>query len=329
VIITQPGIAKHYASPLVESLRNAGFGETPVLTFPAGERYKNLATVTRLCDGLYNAVRTIDRKTLLIALGGGIVGDIAGFVAAIYLRGLDYVQIPTTLLAMVDSSVGGKTGVDFHAGKNLIGAFHQPRLVIIDTETLKTLPLRERRAGMAEVVKYGVIRDPELLELLTQRGEAMTQNPADLGYIVQRSCEIKAEVVAADEYETTGLRAILNYGHTVGHALESVTQYRRYKHGEAVAIGMMAAACIGEQVGVTPPEVRTSLKAALTAQQLPTVYPADIDIETILPLLGRDKKAEAGKAKFVLARRLGDVTLWGDVSDEAIWAGITKAMAAE
>jgi 3-dehydroquinate synthase len=325
VIISQPIIATQYASRLIESLREAGFGETPVLMFPAGERYKTLATVTRLCDGLYNCVNTIDRKTVVIALGGGVVGDVAGFVSAIYLRGLDYVQIPTTLLAMVDSSVGGKTGVDFHAGKNLVGAFHQPRVVLIDTETLKTLPARERRAGMAEVVKYGIIRDPELLTYITECGEREVQKSDATAHIVKRSCEIKAEVVSEDEFETTGLRAILNYGHTIGHALEAATGYKRYKHGEAVAIGMVAAACIGEEQSVTPPDVLPTLLAALKVQGLPTALPADVDPTTLIELSGRDKKAEAGRAKFVLARKIGDVQLYSDVTETAIRAGLRRA----
>jgi 3-dehydroquinate synthase len=325
VIITQPAISKQYAAPLIESLRQAGFDETPVLTFPAGEKYKTLATVTQLCDGLYNLVSPVDRKTVIIALGGGVVGDVAGFVAAIYLRGLDYVQIPTTLLAMVDSSVGGKTGVDFREGKNLVGAFHQPRVVLIDTDTLNSLPARERRAGMGEVVKYGLIRDPELLSFVTGHGERLTQKPDAVAHIIRRSCEIKADVVGADEYETTGLRAILNYGHTIGHALEAATGYKRFKHGEAVAIGMIAAAYIGEEQGVTPPMVRAATLAALRAQGLPTDMPADVDPIALMKLLGRDKKAEAGRARFVLARKVGEVELRSDVTGAAIRDGLRRA----
>lgn len=325
VIITQPGIGKLYAAPLIESLRQAGFDETPVLTFSAGEKYKTLATVTQLCDGLYNLVSPVDRKTVIIALGGGVVGDVAGFVAAIYLRGLDYVQVPTTLLAMVDSSVGGKTGVDFREGKNLVGAFHQPRVVLIDTDTLSSLPARERRAGMGEVVKYGLIRDPELLSFVTGHGERLIQKPDAVAHIIRRSCEIKADVVSADEYETTGLRAILNYGHTIGHALESVTAYKRFKHGEAVAIGMIAAAYIGEEQGMTPPMVRAATLAALRAQGLPTSMPADVDPISLMKLLGRDKKAEAGRARFVLARRIGEVELRNDVTGAAIRDGLRRA----
>lgn len=325
VIITQPKIAGLWGWRLADSLALAGFERPPLLTFPAGERYKNLKTVGKLCQGLYDLTPAIDRKTLILALGGGVVGDVAGFVAAIYLRGLDYVQVPTTLLAMVDSSVGGKTGVDFQEGKNLVGAFHQPRAVCIDTAALTTLSVRERRAGMGEIIKYGVIREPEILPLLSEK-EITQKDAATLTDLIYRSCAIKAEIVTKDEYETTGLRAILNYGHTVGHALESATNYRRYKHGEAIAIGMMAAAAIGEIHGVTPPDVRPTIEAALKAQKLPTTFPADIDLENVMPLMARDKKAEGGKAKFVLARSLGDVALYSDVEEAAIREGIRRVV---
>jgi 3-dehydroquinate synthase len=329
VIITQPPIAKAWGEPLRRSLTEAGFGDAPVLTFPAGERHKHLRTVQALCDGLYNLPAAVDRKTMVVALGGGVVGDVAGFVASIYLRGLDYVQIPTTLLAMVDSSVGGKTGVDFRAGKNLVGAFHQPRAVVIDTDVLATLPARERRAGMGEVVKYGVIRDPELeMRVIARAAAIKALEPEDIAYIVRRSCEIKAEVVAADEFETTGLRAILNFGHTIGHALESATNYRRYKHGEAISIGMVAAAAIGEAHGVTPATVRPTLTGALRAHGLPTALPADVPHDDLLNLAGRDKKAEAGRARFVLARRLGEVALYADVEEWAVRAGLRTVTAA-
>ncbi|MDX1933845.1 MAG: 3-dehydroquinate synthase [Capsulimonadales bacterium] len=325
VIITQPKIAQGLGAALANTLHREGYGPIPILTFPSGERYKTLRTVERLCDGLYALEPAIDRKTLVIALGGGVVGDVAGFVASLYLRGLDYVQVPTTLLAMVDSSVGGKTGVDFRAGKNLIGAFHQPRAVWIDTRALSTLPPREFRAGLAEVIKYGVIADPALAEMLSREAEGILERDSALiGEIVRRSCEIKAEVVTRDEFETTGLRAILNYGHTIGHALEAVTQYRRYKHGEAVAIGMMAAARIGEVYGRTPPEIGDRLQALLDRYRLPTTLPEDILPETLVPLLGRDKKAEAGRARFVLARDWGNVELVSDVDEATILAGLRR-----
>ncbi|MBC8140973.1 MAG: 3-dehydroquinate synthase, partial [Armatimonadetes bacterium] len=244
VIVSQPGIIKHYGQMVTDSLSNAGFDVDAIL-FSAGERYKNLRTLESLYGKLYNLTPAIDRKTLIIALGGGVVGDVAGYLAASYLRGLDYVQVPTTLLAMVDSSVGGKTGIDFAQGKNLVGAFHQPRAVVVDTDTLSTLPKRELVAGFGEVIKYGVISDPSLLTRTRDIGYDRAYE-AFVNYAIRRSCEIKADVVTRDEYETTGLRASLNFGHTVGHALESATFYKRYKHGEAIAIGMVSAACIGE-----------------------------------------------------------------------------------
>ncbi len=319
VVITQPRIDALWGDPLRKSLLGAGFDSPDTVTFPAGERFKTLTTMARLCDKLYNLSATVDRKTLIIALGGGVVGDVAGFVAASYLRGLDYVQVPTTLLGMVDSSVGGKTGVDFRDGKNLVGAFHQPRCVIADIDTLKTLPRRELRSGMGEVVKYGVIRDPSLL-LPEMLDLAQTERVRD---VVKRSCEIKAAVVSADEREETGLRAILNYGHTVGHALESATCYRRYKHGEAVAIGMAAAACIGDVAGITPSAVRDTVIASCRAQGLPTRRPAEIPAEVLFDLMLRDKKAEGGSARFVLARDLGDVELMGGISEKTVRAGLS------
>lgn len=329
VIVSQPPIAKYYEQPVADSLKNAGFAVDTV-QFPAGERYKNLRTLEKLYGALYELKPAIDRKTTLIALGGGVVGDVVGFLAATYLRGLDYVQIPTTLLAMVDSSVGGKTGIDYRAGKNLVGAFHQPRAVIADTETLATLPKREMTAGLAEIIKYGVISDPEIL----QRGifkpyglisrHILRHDDADVPFLVRRSCEIKAEVVTQDEYEMTGMRAILNFGHTIGHAVESATHYRRYKHGEAVAIGMIAAACIGDVIGITPEGVRERLYIACEYARLPLALPTDVSDDDLIALLGRDKKSENGVAKFVLARAIGDVVTGVVVEESAIRKGLTK-----
>ncbi len=312
VVITQPPIARHWSEPLLSSLQAAGL-DVSVISYPAGERHKQLPAIARLYERLYN-LPGIDRKTLLVALGGGVVGDMVGFVAATYLRGLDYVQVPTTLLAMVDSSVGGKTGVDFREGKNLVGAFYQPRLVLADTRTLSTLPVRERRSGLSEVVKYGVIREPTLLE--TAQGD-------DWEAMVERSCAIKAEVVGGDEREESGLRAILNFGHTIGHALEGATNYRRYKHGEAIAIGMVSAALIGEEAGVTPSEVTARLRTVLTAVGLPVNLPEDIDDAALIELTGRDKKAAGGVARYVLAQGLGSVSLQ-DVTEAVVVAGLAR-----
>jgi 3-dehydroquinate synthase len=320
VIVSQPPIARHFGSYLQQGLAPQ-FGEVPLLTFPSGEHHKNLKTVQAICKELYDLSPAIDRKTLIIALGGGVVGDVVGFVASLYLRGLDFVQIPTTLLAMVDSSVGGKTGVDFYEGKNLLGAFHQPRAVLIDTKTLCTLPRREYNAGMTEVIKYGVIRDPQLLTDVQQESVYSASDPTS---IIRRSCEIKADVVVKDEFETLGLRAILNYGHTVGHAIEAFTAYKRFKHGEAIAIGMMAAARIGEEYGITPPDIAEKIATLLQKYELPDTLPSDILPEMLTPLLGRDKKAEGGRAKFVLARQWGSVELISGIEEATILAGLRR-----
>lgn len=304
VVITQPPVAHHHEARLKNALERAGFS-AQIVCFEDGEQHKTLATVERLYDVLYAA--RADRGTLVIALGGGVVGDVAGFVAATYNRGLPYVQVPTTLLAMVDSSVGGKTGVDFAHGKNLIGAFYQPRLVLADTDTLRTLPDREMRAGLAEVVKYGAIRDPDLLPNLggvLAKGELAEQHLTD---VIERSCRIKADVVAGDEREESGLRAILNFGHTVGHALEAATGYVRFRHGEAVAAGMVAAACIGEAASVTAPEARRAIAESVRALGLPAALPGDVSRDNILSLLSLDKKAHGGRARWVLLRTLGEV----------------------
>lgn len=309
VVLSQPGIFRRWGQQVLASLEAAGL-QVNSLCYPAGEHHKNLRMIGRLYEGLYELTPALDRKTLLIALGGGVVGDMVGYVAATYLRGLDYLQVPTTLLAMVDSSVGGKTGVDFREGKNLVGAFHQPRAVVIDPNVLTTLPRREVRAGLAEVVKYGVIQDPELLCYITRQAKLLQDiDPEAIAHVVARSCQLKAEVVTADEREETGLRAILNFGHTIGHALEGATHYRRYKHGEAVAIGMVSAALIGEEAGVTPKEVTVALREALEALGLPQALPTDISDEALLALTARDKKAVVGEARFVLVEALGTVRL--------------------
>ena len=324
VIVTQPRIASLWGEALLRSLRASGL-DPELVSFPDGERFKTLRTLSALYRALYDL--RADRQTLIAALGGGVVGDVAGFLAASYLRGLDYVQVPTTLLAMVDSSVGGKTGIDYRDGKNLIGAFHQPRAVLADIDTLATLPAREVRSGLAEVVKYGIIRAPEFLEYLEREADAVRRLDAGvMAEIVRRSCAIKAEVVAGDEREETGLRAILNFGHTIGHALESATRYRRFRHGEAIAIGMVSAACIGETAGVTPAEVRRTIARAIRAQGLPVAIPEGLAAVAapadLLGLLSLDKKARSGAARFVLARAIGDVALADRIPDATVVAGL-------
>jgi len=321
VILSHPRLAERYAPPMVAGLTAQGV-PVRVVTLPPGERHKNLRTVARLYDALLDA--GVDRKSLLITLGGGVLGDLGGFVAATYLRGIPFIQVPTTLLAQVDASVGGKTGVDLPRGKNLVGAFYQPRAVLIDTDTLRTLPARELRSGLAEVVKYGIISDREFFARMTvEMPRLLRREPSALAAAIVRSCEIKAEVVGEDETEQ-GQRAILNFGHTVGHALETVTNYRRYKHGEAVAIGMVSAALIGEEMGVTPPEVTQAIADALTRAKLPTVFPADVPAEPITEAMRRDKKTVAGQLNFVLAERIGRIRLVGDVPPSAVHAALDR-----
>jgi len=320
-VLSHPHLAARYAQPLLTGLKERGV-PAHLLTLPPGERHKNLATVARCYEALIEA--RIDRKGLLVTLGGGVPGDLGGFVAATYLRGISFVQIPTTLLAQVDASIGGKTGVDLARGKNLVGAFHQPRAVLIDTDTLNTLPARELRSGLAEVVKYGIIHDRAFFEhLLSAMPRLLRREPHALAEVIVRSCEIKAAVVGQDETEQ-GIRAILNFGHTVGHALEAVTSYRRYKHGEAIAIGMVSAALIGEEVGITPPDVTAAIITALNASKLPTLFPADVATEPLMEAMGRDKKSIGGKLQFVLAERLGSVLLADDVPPSAVKAALER-----
>lgn len=320
-IVTHPGLRLAYADPLASRLMELGVSVTTV-SIPPGERYKTLNTVARLYDAFIQA--RLDRKGVVIAVGGGVLGDIAGFAAATYLRGIRIVQAPTTLLAQVDSSVGGKTGVDLRAGKNLVGAFHQPSLVVIDPATLVTLPPRELRSGLAEVIKYGIIYDASFFaEIAKSMPSLLRRERAPLLRLIARSCQIKAEVVAQDETEQ-GIRVILNYGHTVGHALESITEYRRYKHGEAISIGMVFASLLGEVLGVTPPSMTESICRILAAANLPIVFPHDIGANLVLAAAQRDKKTESGRLRFVLARSLGDVTVHNDVPAAAVVEAIER-----
>jgi len=314
-IISDRNVAPHFAERVQTALARAGF-ETILIKLPAGESAKSLASVQSCYDQL--ARHRLERKSFIVALGGGVVGDLAGFVAATYLRGIPFVQVPTTLLAQVDSSVGGKVGVNLAAGKNLVGAFHQPRLVVCDLATLETLPPREYRAGLAEVIKYGIIRDPALFEQLEHDLPALLERvPKTLAPIVARCCEIKAEVVGQDETEG-GLRAILNFGHSIGHALEAISKYGKYLHGEAISIGQVAAAEISSTVaGLTPQEVdrirRLFVRAGL---------PAELKLNSkqrqeLFDAMRLDKKVAGGKVHFVLARKLGTV-IWGEPVPDAL-----------
>jgi 3-dehydroquinate synthase len=319
VVLSSPAIARRYGMAARASLEAAGFRIHMALT-PAGERSKTLASVSRLYGALYD--QAADRRTVVVALGGGVVGDMAGFVAATYARGLDFVQVPTTLLAQVDSSVGGKTGVNFgsaqNSAKNLIGAFHQPRLVVIDPDTLGTLPLRERRSGLAEVIKYGIIGDKDFFALLEcEMAGLLDLSSPHLEHVLAHSCALKARVVELDEHEG-GLRAILNFGHTVGHALEALTQYRTYTHGEAIAVGMVSAALVGEEVGVTQPDDTAALTALLRAAGFVVRLDPAHSVDEVTRLLAWDKKSVGGSARFVLMEEIGRATPGHQVSEAAI-----------
>ena len=321
VIISSPEIAALYGKAASESLSAAGFRTETVLV-AAGEKSKSLD----LAQELYTALHRLsaDRKTVVVALGGGVIGDLAGFAAATYTRGLDFVQVPTTLLAQVDSSVGGKTGVNFGSAKNLVGAFHQPRLVVIDPDTLGTLPERERRSGLAEVLKYGIIADSAFAALLRREmPKLLDLTSPELEYVLAHSCAIKARVVEQDERED-GLRAILNFGHTVGHALESVTRYQAYTHGEAIALGMVSAALIGEEADVTRPEDTAYLVSLIQSAGFAVPLDPAHSIEEIVRLLAWDKKSVGGAARFVLMEEVGRATPGHVVSDTMLHAALLR-----
>jgi 3-dehydroquinate synthase len=300
--------------------RKAGAERTPIL-IEDGERYKNLNTVARVLDALVKV--HADRSTVVIAIGGGVIGDVVGFAAATYLRGVPVVHVPTTLLAQVDSAIGGKTGVNHPSGKNLIGAFHAPSLVVADPVVLETLPRREFRAGLYEVIKYGVIAEPSLLDRLRATLPAIFAREGNaVAPLVSASCRIKAAVVAADERES-GPRRILNFGHTVGHALEAVTKYKRFRHGEAIGYGMLAALAIGVARGVTPKSLGEEIDALITQLgPLPSV--ADISTKEVLAAMTLDKKVVNGTLHFIAASDRGKTVELTDVSEKEIKTALKK-----
>ena len=321
LLISNPDIFQHYGEICLKSLENAGF-ETFTHLIPAGETYKNLQSLQKIYDSALE--NYLERSSTLVALGGGVIGDMTGFAAATWLRGINFVQVPTSLLAMVDASVGGKTGVNHPKDKNLIGAFYQPKLVLIDPDVLKTLPEREFRAGMAEVIKYGIIWDADLFNQLEQ-AEGLDSfeniNQELLQTILVRSAQAKADVVSQDEKEA-GLRAILNYGHTIGHAVESLTNYEQFVHGEAVAIGMVAAGKIATQMGLWTEKEANLQDVLITKTGLPTKIPSELDIDAILEIIKSDKKVKAGKVRFILPTQIGKVTITDQVTAEVIKAAI-------
>ncbi len=301
-VVTNPVVGGYYLEPVKSALADAGY-DTYVVEIPDGEEYKNFETLKSIYDSLIEF--GFYRSSLIVALGGGVVGDIAGFAAATYLRGIPFVQVPTTLLAQVDSSVGGKTGINHEKGKNLIGAFYQPGFVLIDTATLDTLPEREYLSGLAEIAKYGVVLDGNLFDFMSANaGRLLDRDKESLLTVIKRSCSIKASIVEKDEREA-GLRAVLNYGHTIGHAVETLTCYKRYTHGEAVAIGMAQAAKFSESMGFSGKAETEKIIGLLKALHLPVEIPFFRQSEYIDALL-HDKKAREGGINFVFNRGIGD-----------------------
>ena len=318
-LITDSNVGRHYAKAALKALADSGF-EAVLITVPAGEKSKSLALVGQCHDQL--AAHRLERQSFIVALGGGVVGDLAGFVAATYLRGIPFVQVPTTLLAQVDSSVGGKTGVNLKAGKNLVGAFYQPQLVLCDLEVLRKLPQREFVSGLAEVVKYGVIYDAVLFaQLERQLPKLLRRDPMTLVNVIARCCEIKADIVGQDETEG-GLRAILNFGHTIGHAIENSSGYGKYLHGEAIAIGQVAAAKLSQQVLGLPSGEVARIERLLVQAGLPVKIKLNAPLrKKMMAAMKLDKKVSGGEIKFVLAAKIGKV-VWGQKVPGALIDGV-------
>jgi 3-dehydroquinate synthase len=312
-IVSDDNVGALFAQPLVKSLTSTGF--KPVLiTVPPGEQSKTLSKVEGICNRMSEA--GLDRSSFLVALGGGMVGDLGGFVAAIYHRGIPYLHVPTTLLAQADSSIGGKTAVNLATGKNLIGAWHQPALVISDVDTLATLPAREWKQGFAEIIKHAIIRDAAMFEMLHHFDRK------DLAALVRRNIEIKAAIVAADERETKGERVLLNFGHTVGHAIERAGEYRDFLHGEAVGLGMVAACEISMRKAGLPETERERIVRTLQAFDLPTRLPANFPRDKILEAIRFDKKFEDQALRFVVTSAVGSARVATDVTMEDIATAI-------
>lgn len=316
-IITDSNVGPKYADSAVRSLKMAGFVPS-VITVPAGETAKSLKVVGECYDQL--AMKRLERKSFVVALGGGCVGDLAGFVASTYLRGIPFVQVATTLLAQVDSSVGGKVGINLKAGKNLVGSFHQPRVVLCDLDVLSTLPDREYRAGLAEVVKYGAIRDSEFFKKLSKDLEKiLKRDETTLSTVVSRCCAIKAEVVGEDEFETTGIRALLNFGHTIGHGIEAYSGYGEYLHGEAISVGMVAAAKLSSRLLQFPESEVEQIRDLLDRIGLPTrIKLTPRKREALFDAMKLDKKVASGELKFVLLQALGQAVSGQRVPDAEI-----------
>ncbi len=314
MVLSNTTVAPLYLAQLTATLEAGGVAVASVV-LADGEAYKNWETLNLIFDALLT--RRAERKTTLIALGGGVIGDMTGFAAASYQRGVPFIQVPTTLLSQVDSSVGGKTGINHPLGKNMIGAFYQPKLVLADTDTLTTLPARELSAGLAEVIKYGLIWDAEFLAWLEANMDRLRAlDQAAISHAIHRSCEIKAQVVGEDEREG-GIRAILNLGHTFGHAIETGMGYGNWLHGEAVAAGMVMAAQTSQRLGWLSEADVARTRALIRAAGLPDVAP-DLGVATWLDYMGHDKKVEGGKMRFVLLKKLGEAVITADVPTDVL-----------
>ncbi|MDZ4383603.1 MAG: 3-dehydroquinate synthase, partial [Thermodesulfovibrionia bacterium] len=313
-IVSNKTVFPLYKDLILKSISECGL-KPEVFLVPDGEEYKDILWASYLYGQLLKA--RFDRDSLLVAFGGGVVGDLTGFVASTYMRGIKYIQVPTTLLAQVDSSVGGKTGVNHELGKNMIGTFYQPSLVLVDVDTLKTLPQKEFSAGIAEIIKYGVIADKGLFDFLEANIKDIFSLGDSLIDVIKRSCEIKADMVSRDERES-GLRAILNFGHTIGHAIETATGYTRFLHGEAIAIGMCAAARIAVRMGIFQGKDAERIKNLVELYKLPSTMPDNINISDINNAMEVDKKVKAGKIRFILPESIGKVRIEDNVDREII-----------
>jgi 3-dehydroquinate synthase len=320
-IISDTNVAPLFGERIAKSLASAGFQPT-LITIPAGEQSKTLEEAGAICDQMIGA--GLDRQSFVIGLGGGVVGDISGFVAAIHLRGIPHVQIPTTLLAMVDSSIGGKTSVNTSVGKNLIGAVHQPSLVIDDVDVLKTLPPREFNQGFAEIIKHATIADAEMFDALKRAQSSGLQNQEEasktltLQSLIRRNIEIKASIVAKDEFDRTGERALLNFGHTIGHAIERAGGYKTFLHGEAISLGIVAASTVSVKKAGLPQDQRDAIVDLLRTFDLPTQLPANFPRKEIFDALKFDKKFKRGEIRFVITPKIGTARLSSDVTMEDI-----------
>ncbi len=321
IVVADAFVSQLYGETVLDSLSNTGF-DSRIVEVPPGEEQKSFEWFAKLHGQLIN--HRMERASTLIALGGGVIGDLAGFVAATYMRGIAWVQVPTTLLAQVDASIGGKTAINHPEGKNLIGAFHQPKFVLIDVNTLRTLPPRDIRSGLVEIIKTGVIMDAPLFDQVESNLDAILDLEASLLVaVIARSCEDKAHVVSNDEKEG-GLRETLNYGHTFGHALEALTDYNTFRHGEAVAIGMNCAAQLAVNLGMLKPAERDRQSDLLQRATLPVHFPPEIPPEKLIETMYLDKKAKGGKLRLILPTRIGEVVPRNDVDNATVVQAITQ-----